>query len=126
MKVLVACEFSGVVREAFGALGHEAWSCDLLPSELPHGNRHLQCDVLAVLHEGWDLLIAHPPCTYLCNSGVQHLQDNPERWELMREAALFFKALLDAPVERIAVENPIPHKYALEIIGQKYFTSIGP
>lgn len=124
MRVLVACEFSGVVRDAFAAQGHDAWSCDLLPSE--RSGQHLQCNAETLLWDSWDLLIAHPPCTYLCNSGVQHLRDNPERWELMRQGALFFKALLNAPVARVAVENPIPHKYALDIIGQKYSQLIQP
>lgn len=124
MKVLVACEFSGVVRDAFAARGHDAWSCDLLPSE--RNGQHIQGDVLAVLDNGWDLLIGHPPCTYLSNSGVCHLHTDPERWELMRKGAEFFRAILESPVKRVAVENPIPHKYALEIIGAKYSQVVQP
>lgn len=116
MRVLVACEFSGRVRDAFAARGHDAWSADLRPS-LTAG-QHYQGDVTDVLHEEWDLLIAHPPCTYLANSGVHWLHKQPERWDLMREGAEFFRLLYDAPVRRIAVENPIPHKYARELIGR--------
>ena len=135
MRVLVACEFSGVVRDAFKARGHDAWSCDLLPTERP-GN-HVQWDVLNLLDEGWDLLIAHPPCTYLCNSGARHLFSIPwpngnlpkvhgeVRFALMREGAEFFIAMLQAPIPRIAVENPIPHKWATEIIG-RYSQRIQP
>lgn len=110
MRVLVACEFSGIVRDAFAARGHDAWSCDLLPTERP-GN-HIQGDVLEVLGDGWDLMIAHPPCTYLANSGVQHLGKVAKRWFQMIEARKFFLAVLTAPIDRIAVENPIPHSFA--------------
>ena len=74
MKILVACEFSGVVRDAFTRRGHDAWSCDLLPTESP--GQHIQGDALQHLDEGWDLMIAHPPCTYLTNAGVRHLHDS--------------------------------------------------
>lgn len=116
MRVLVACEFSGVVREAFRARGHDAWSCDLLPSERP--GYHLCGDVLAVLGQGWDLAICFPPCTYLCNSGVRWLygkdgKRNSDRWDSMFSATEFFNAMLDAPIARIAVENPIPHGHAM-------------
>lgn len=110
MRVLVACEFSGRVRDAFAKRGHDAWSCDILPTETP-GN-HIQGDVLKVLNDGWDLMIAHPPCTYLANSGVQHLHKDPERWEALREAIEFFNLFLSTSIPRVAVENPIPHKYA--------------
>lgn len=123
MRVLVACEYSGIVREAFRRLGHEAWSCDLLPTEI-EGN-HIQGDVLKILNDGWDLMIAHPPCTRLANSGVQWLQKR-NLWDEMRDGALFFKAFLDAPIKKIAVENPIPHKYAIEIIGRNYDQKIQP
>jgi hypothetical protein len=127
MKVLVACEFSGRVRDAFTKRGHEAWSCDLLQSDAP-GN-HFQGNVLDILDAGWDLIIAHPPCTYLCNSGVRWLHGPPygcTRWQQMQTGALFFKLLLDADVPKIAIENPIPHKYAVEIIGRKYDQIIQP
>ena len=110
MRVLVACEFSGVVRDAFIAAGHDAVSCDLLPTESP--GPHIQDDVLKHLDEGWDLMIAHPPCTYLCNSGVRWLHEQPERWELMYTAVQFFKRLLKAKIKRIAVENPVMHGHA--------------
>jgi site-specific DNA-cytosine methylase len=102
VRVLVACEFSGVVRDAFKDRGHDAWSCDILPTEQP-GN-HIEGDVAQVLQDGWDLMIAHPPCTYLAVSGA--------RWWAQRraeqEAALeFVRALLDAPIARIALENPV-------------------
>ncbi len=110
MKVLVACEFSGIVRDAFAARGHDAWSCDLLPTERP-GN-HIQCDVLGILGDGWDLMIAHPPCTYLANSGVQHLHKDSSRWAKMEDGARFFTTLLNAPIPKVALENPLPHHYA--------------
>jgi hypothetical protein len=115
MRVLVACEFSGVVRDAFLAKGHDAWSCDILPSDA--AGPHIQGDVTAVLDRGWDLLIAHPPCTYLSNSGVAWLHKDAERWHKLDDAAAFFKTLLNAPIPRIAVENPIMHRYAKERIG---------
>lgn len=124
MKVLVACEFSGTVRDAFIERGHDAVSCDLLPTESP--GPHVQGDVLDLLDEGWDLMVAHPPCTYLANSGVRWLHERPDRWEKMREAAEFFKSLLNAPVPKICVENPVMHKYAVEIIGRKHDQTIQP
>jgi hypothetical protein len=105
MRVLVACEFSGIVREAFKAKGHDAWSCDLLPTEIP--GQHIQGDVLEILDDGWDMMIAHPPCTYLCGGGNNWLNRKPE-WRPNREKALVFvQQLLDAPIEKIALENPI-------------------
>ena len=115
MRVLVACEYSGRVRDAFAKLGHEAMSVDLLPSDTP-GN-HYEGDVLDVLYDGWDLLIAHPPCTYLANSGVSWLHKDPARWGALDKAAEFFKKLLEAPVSKVCVENPIMHKYGKERIG---------
>lgn len=116
MRVLVACEYSGIVRDAFLARGHDAWSCDLLPCD--KGNyRHIQNDAREVLHRNWDLLIAHPPCTRLCNSGVRWLAER-DLWADMREAAHLFLAFLNAPVPRIAVENPVMHRYAREIVGR--------
>jgi hypothetical protein len=119
MRVLVACEFSGTVRDAFTQLGHDAWSCDLLPTESP-GN-HIQGNVLDILDAGWDLMVAHPPCTYLAKSGVQHLWRgrkrengrNEERWIALEESTSLFLALLNCKtIPRIAVENPVPHSYA--------------
>ena len=130
-KVLIACEFSGRVREAFRKRGFDAWSCDLLPAE-DGSKHHIQDNVLNILEDGWDLMIAHPPCTYLANSGVRWLwQDSrymtaETRWEKLYESAKFFKQLLHAPIPHIAIENPIPHKYALQIIGVKYTQIIQP
>lgn len=118
MRILICCEFSGVVRDAFTARGHDTWSVDLLPTEQP--GQHLQCDVLTVLDQEWDLLIAHPPCTYLCNSGVRWLAPggvlNEARHKLMMEACDFFAALYHAPAPRVCVENPIMHKYARDYL----------
>jgi hypothetical protein len=117
VRVLVACEFSGIVRDAFTARGHDAMSCDLLPSESP--GPHHQGSVLEVILGGWDLMIAHPPCTYLANSGVRWLyggkgtERDEDRWRQMRLAAWFFEELLYAPaIPRVAVENPIMHRHA--------------
>ena len=124
MKVLVACEFSGVVRDAFSSMGHDATSCDILPTEIP-GNHH-QGDVMDIINDGWDLMIAHPPCTYLSNSGVCHLHKDESRWDKMRDGALFFRSLLDAPIKMKAIENPIMHKYAVDIIGRRQNQVIQP
>ena len=110
MKVLVACEFSGIVRDAFAARGHDAWSCDILPTERP-GN-HFECDVRYVLDFGWDLMIAHPPCTYLCVPGAHYLHKENGRWEKMIVGYEFFMLLHSAHIDKICVENPLPHKYA--------------
>lgn len=115
MRVLIACEYSGVVREAFTAKGHYAMSCDLEPTDIP-GN-HYQGSVLDIINDGWDLMIAHPPCTYLTNAGVCHLHKDQSRWEKLDEGSAFFKLLLNAKIPKIAVENPIMHKYAKERIG---------
>lgn len=141
MKVLIACEFSGTVRDAFLARGHDAWSCDLLPDERG-SNRHIQGDVRDILNDGWDLIVAHPPCTRLCNSGVRWLREPPTRlnpahhtpeeieayklmdreerlafmWQKLDEGAALFSDLWNAPVERVAVENPVMHRHAAERI----------
>lgn len=101
-RVLVACEFSGTVRSAFRAMGHDAWSCDLLPAE--DDGPHMQCDVLSVLGDGWDLMIAHPPCTHLAVSGARHFHKKQKE---QGEALEFVGALLDAPIPRICLENPV-------------------
>jgi len=124
MRVLVACEYSGTVRDAFASLGHHAMSCDLLPTESP--GLHHQGDVLEIIDDGWDLMIAHPPCTYLTNSGVSWLYKKPERWTQLDDGAAFFKMLLDAPIERKCIENPIMHKYAIERIGTKQSQVVQP
>lgn len=140
MRVLVACEFSGVVREAFRARGHDAWSCDLLSSE-DESPFHLIGDAVEIACDKallWDLMIAHPPCTYLTNAGVRHLYDHvvirngkraavygEARFAAMRESAAFFNLLQNCDIPRICVENPIPHHYARDIIG-KYTQIIQP
>jgi len=113
MKVLVACEYSGTVREAFRKLGHDAWSCDILPPD-DNSEFHYQCDVSSILNNGWDLMIAHPPCTYLTNAGAVHLYPkkvlNEERYLKGMEAKRFFIKLLKADIPKICIENPIPSK----------------
>lgn len=129
MKILIACEFSGIVRDAFIRKGREAISCDLLPSESNFGP-HYQGNVLDILEDGFDMMIAHPSCTYISNSGVRHLSETisskngvkakihgKERWKLMEEACEFFNKLKNAPIEKICLENPIPHRYARKLIG---------
>ena len=105
MKVLVACEYSGIVRDAFTAKGHNAWSCDILPTE-SKGN-HIQDDVLKHLDKGWDLMIAHPPCTHLAVSGARWFTEGKKPWSLQEEALDFVRKLLDAPINKIALENPV-------------------
>jgi len=122
LRVLVACEYSGVVRRAFLARGCDAWSCDLLPSE-DGSNRHIRGDARDLLHGGWDLLmVAHPPCTRLCNSGVRWLHTPPpgktagQMERELREGAALFSAFWNAPIPRVAVENPVMHKHAKALI----------
>lgn len=132
MNVLIACEFSGIVREAFRKVGHNAWSVDLLPTEIP--GQHIQEDVIQYLGRtsGWDLMVAFPPCTYLANSGARWLYVNgrgtvPDRvrWDAMSIAAQMFLTLLNAPIERIAIENPPMHKAARALI-PRYNEIINP
>lgn len=106
MKVLIGCETSGAVRRTFAAKGHDAWSIDLLPSE-DNSPNHIVGDILSIIEEGWDLAIFHPPCTYLCSSGLHWNRRRPERKLKTYEAVLLFIALVDAPINRIAIENPI-------------------
>ncbi|VXC62732.1 hypothetical protein [Sphingomonas sp. AX6] len=117
-RILVACEFSGTVRDAFTARGFDAWSCDLLPDD-KRSNRHIVGDVRHILPDGWDLLIvAHPPCTRLCNSGVRWLSSPPpgrtlaSMWAELDEGAALFSTLWNAPIAHVAVENPVMHKHA--------------
>ena len=110
MKVLIACEYSGAVRDAFIKQGHDAMSCDLLPTDVP--GPHYQGSVTDILNDRWDLMIAHPPCTYLAVSGNRWLYNkdgskNEERWANRKEALDFVRLLMDAPIKRIAVENPV-------------------
>lgn len=122
LKVLVACEYSGATRDAFTALGHDATSCDLLPSDVPHG-KHYEGDVTDILNQGWDLMVAHPPCTYLTvasNRWLYHPDDKelptterrphpnyPNRRRDQARGLAFVQFLMDAPIEKIAVENPV-------------------
>lgn len=120
--MLVGCEYSGTVRDAFAALGHDAWSCDVLPSEKP--GQHIQADVLTVLNDGWDLAVFHPPCTYLTIAGAAYYKA-PGRQDKREAGVRFFRALQNAPIPKIAIENPQPFKSVLEIIGQ-YHQRIDP
>lgn len=105
MRVLIACEASGAVRDAFRAMGHDAVSCDLRPTEVP--GPHIVGSVLDVLADGWDLMVAHPPCTYLASSGLHWNTRRPERATQTEEALDFVRALMAAPIARIAIENPV-------------------
>lgn len=123
LNVLIGCEFSGVVREAFRLRGHHAWSCDILPAA-DGSPYHIQDDVRNHLDIGWDLAIFHPPCTCLANSGVRWLYGgkgttvDPKRWAAMEQGAALFLACLNAPIPSIAVENPVMHGHAQRIIGR--------
>lgn len=126
LKILIACEYSGVMRRAFAALGHDVWSCDLLPSE-DGSNRHITGDVRDVLTDGWDLMaVMHPPCTVMCNSGAKHLyiggrKENGRyepRWRELEAAAAFYRTLRDAPIPCKAVENPVMHGHAIRLTGR--------
>lgn len=154
MKVLIACEFTGTVRRAFDRLGHDAWSCDLRRSE-DNSNKHIIGDAREVVHWGWDLLIvAHPPCTRLCNSGVRWLKEPPTKlnpahhsaeeqaayllmgreerlafmWKKLDEGAALFSEMWNAPVERVCVENPVMHQHAKDRIKnyQEFTQSVQP
>jgi hypothetical protein len=110
MKVLIACEFSGTVREAFKKRGHDAWSCDLLPTEIE--GQHYQGDVFDIINDGWDLMIAHPPCTYLTVSGNKWMKPEfkdrfPDRENQRKEAIEFFKKLYNSNIDKICIENPV-------------------
>lgn len=127
MRVLVACEYSGTVRESFRKLGHEALSCDLLPTDQP--GPHYQGDVFDIINDGWDLMVAHPPCTYLCNSGV-HWLSKPDtgvtRLKNLIDGAVFFRRLMEANIPKICIENPVMNKYAKAIIGASQSQTIQP
>lgn len=122
MRVLVGCETSGIVRRAFAARDHDVWSCDLLPAD-DGSNRHIVGDVRDLLNDGWDLLaVMHPPCTRLCNSGVRWLSVPPpgktadQMQAELQEGAALFSACWNAPIDRIAVENPVMHRHAKALI----------
>ena len=103
MRILVACEYSGTVREAFRNAGHDAWSCDIIPSD-DNSEFHIQSDVLLQLDQDWDMMIAHPPCTHLAVSGARWFKDKVEE---QKEAIEFFMKIVEAPIPKIAVENPV-------------------
>ena len=112
IRVLVACEESQAITKAFRALGHEAFSCDILPCSGGHPEWHFQCDIFDVIDKGWDLMIAHPPCTYLSVSGARHLYNkdktpNLERYKNQRLALDFVQKLMDVNIPRIVIENPV-------------------
>lgn len=144
LKILVGCEFSGIVRDEFRKLGHDAWSCDLLPCESDPAF-HIQGDLLTVLNMGWDLGIFHPHCRFLNKAGMRWLYKdgkrwlkdkagkvigenprNPWRWEQMEEAVRFFTACLNAPIASVCVENSEMHPYALALIGERPAQSVQP
>jgi len=111
MRILVACEESQEVTKAFRELGHEAFSCDILDCSGGSPEWHFKQDVTTLLQEEWDMIIAHPPCTYLCVPGAQYLHTQKGRWGLMLEARAFFQLFLDNKCEKIAIENPVPNRY---------------
>lgn len=123
MRVLIACEYSGIVRDAFIKKGHDAISCDFLDTEKP--GPHITGNVRSVLRQPWDLVIAHPPCTRLCNSGVRWLHER-DLWGELKTAARFFRACLNANADMVAVENPVMHKYAIELVGRKHDFCVQP
>ena len=127
MDIIVGCEESGEIRRAFRERGHNAYSCDLQEASDGETQYHIQDDILNVINQReWDMGIFHPPCTYLANSGVWLLYRQDDRWEKMEQAAEFFWKLLNCGIPRIVVENPVIHKYALDIIGEKYSQTIQP
>lgn len=132
MKVLIACEESQAITIELRKKGIEAYSCDLQDCSGGHPEWHIKGDAIKEAYSGkYQKMIAHPTCTFITNSGVRWLFNsdgsmNTERWESLQESANFFKKLLDAPIPFIAIENPIPHRYALEIIGEKYTQCIQP
>jgi hypothetical protein len=137
LRWLIACEESGAVRDALEDLGQNAYSCDLKPTsskQTKTSGKHIQGDVLKILKEGWDRLIAFPYCTYSTNAGSKWLYINgkkengidPERWEELKIGVAFFNAFWNAPIEKKALENPIPHKHALKLMDAKYTQIIQP
>ena len=131
MNILIGCEESGVVRDGFRARGHNAWSCDLLPSSGSQ-SYHVQGDILDALEPGrGDMVIAFPPCTFLCNSGVRWLYNgdgskNHDRWYKMSDDAWLFKRITEYDCDKIVCENSIPHRYAMAIMGRKYDQIVQP
>lgn len=133
MRVLVACEYSGRVRDAFRALGHDAWSCDILPTEADPAF-HIEAPVQSVLYLKWDMMIGHPPCTFMANSANKHLYlgmkkengRNEDRWKSMEEGAAFFRMLWNADIPHIALENPVMVGHARELVRVRFSQSIQP
>lgn len=132
MKVLIACEESQAVCKEFRALGHDAFSCDVDPCSGGHPEWHIQADVLEVINQGWDLMIAHPPCTRLTNAGRRWLHNPPngktmvEMWGDFFKGVEFYKALRNAPIPMIAIENPVMHDHARELLGKEARSIIQP
>lgn len=122
-KILVACEYSGIVRDAFLQEGFDAISCDILDTESP--GPHYKGDVRDILYQDWDLIVAHPPCTRLTNAGVRWLHER-DLWDELDEACKFFNLFLDHPCKHTAIENPVPHKYAVERLRKNYDQSFQP
>jgi hypothetical protein len=104
MKILIACEFSGIVRDAFIAKGHDAMSCDFEDTDRP--GPHYKGNVFNIIKEGWDMMIAFPPCTYLTTTANRSFLNNPDRWHKRLQAVIFVHRLLDAPINKICIENP--------------------
>ena len=135
MKVLIGCETSGIVRDAFLERGHDAWSCDILPADTPT-NRHIQDDIRNVMRDDWDLLaVMHPPCTRLCNSGVRWLHKAPpnrtleDMWRELDEGAALFSDVWNVEhIPMVAVENPVMHKHAKSRIKnyKPFYQSVQP
>ena len=133
MRVLIACEFTGTVRRAMERYGHDVMSCDLLPAADGASN-HYMGDVREIMGDGWDMMIAHPTCKYLANSGSKHLYrgmkkingPEPARWRAMEAGVAFFLELLNAPIKRKAVENPIMHGHAKALVGRQQTQTVQP
>lgn len=121
-RILIGCARSGVLASAFEEMGWEATECDIEPGT---HHRHIKGDIRDILNHGWDMLIAHPPCTRLCNSGVRWLHER-NLWDELRDAISLFRRCLEAPIKLKCIENPIPHKYAIDGIGRKYDQLIQP
>ena len=129
MKILIACEFSGIVRDAFKAKGHDVMSCDLLPTERP--GKHYQGDFMDIINDGFDLGMFFTPCTYSCNSGIRWMYNkdksiNKERFEKMEHYAGMIRIALNSKIPLVGCENPIPHRFAINVIGRKYDQIVQP
>ncbi len=125
-RVLVACEESQAVLSEFLKRGHDVYSADLKPCSGDYPERHHAGDVFDIINDGWDLMIGHPPCTYLCNSGVRWLEGNEQRWKDLDDGCEFFLKLWNADIPKIALENPTPHYHAIEKIKVNYDQKVQP